>query len=34
MFPFGQYLILYRQEADGVDVVRVVHGRRDPETWL
>jgi toxin ParE1/3/4 len=25
----GKYLILYRAEADGVEIVRVVHGARD-----
>jgi toxin ParE1/3/4 len=34
LFPAGQYVILYRQEADGVDIIRVIHGKRDPETWL
>jgi toxin ParE1/3/4 len=27
-FPVGNYLILYRALADGVEVVRYVHGRR------
>jgi toxin ParE1/3/4 len=27
-FPVGNYLILYRAFADGVEVVRYVHGRR------
>ena len=34
LFPFGSYLVLYHEEAHGIDVIRVVHGRRDPETWL
>lgn len=28
-FPVKNYLILYRQIPDGVEVMRVVHGRRD-----
>jgi toxin ParE1/3/4 len=28
-FPHGEYLVLYRQSATGVDIARVVHGRRD-----
>ena len=27
-FPVGRYLILYRHVADGVEVVRYVHGMR------
>jgi len=34
LFPLGHYVILYEETADGVDIVRVVHGKRDPETWL
>ncbi|SFC31024.1 toxin ParE1/3/4 [Bosea sp. CRIB-10] len=34
LFPFGSYLVLYHEETHGIDVIRVVHGRRDPETWL
>jgi toxin ParE1/3/4 len=30
----GQYLILYRDQSGRVDIVRVVHGRRDPASWL
>ena len=26
--PVGRYLILYREIADGIEVVRVVHGAR------
>ena len=26
--PVGRYLILYREMADGIEVVRVVHGAR------
>jgi len=28
-FPVGSYLILYREIASGVEIVRVVHGARD-----
>jgi toxin ParE1/3/4 len=28
-FPHGEYLILYRPSATGVDISRVIHGRRD-----
>ena len=28
-FPVGSYLILYRETANGVEVVRVLHGARD-----
>ncbi len=28
-FPVGNYVIFYRPVADGVEVVRVMHGRRD-----
>jgi toxin ParE1/3/4 len=31
---FGSYLILYREQPRIVDIVRVVHGRRDPSRWL
>lgn len=34
MFPFGNYLILYHEEPYGVDIIRVVHGRRNPENWM
>jgi toxin ParE1/3/4 len=34
LFPVGAYLILYHEEPHGVDIIRVVHGRRDPENWL
>ena len=34
LFPLGHYVILYEEAADGVDIVRVVYGKRDPETWL
>ena len=28
-FPVGSYLIFYRPTPDGVEVVRVMHGRQD-----
>ena len=28
VFPFGNYLILYRQVSAGIEIVRVVHGAR------
>ncbi len=28
-FPVGQYLILYRVAEPGVEIMRVLHGRRD-----
>ena len=27
-FPVGSYLLLYREIADGIEVVRVIHGAR------
>ena len=27
-FPVGSYLILYRQIAEGIEIIRVVHGTR------
>lgn len=27
-FPVESYLMLYREQADGIELVRVVHGRR------
>jgi toxin ParE1/3/4 len=29
MFPFGKYVILFRQAGDDAEIVRVVHGARD-----
>ncbi|MDR6818791.1 toxin ParE1/3/4 [Neorhizobium sp. 2083] len=29
MFPFGKYVILFRQVGDDAEIVRVVHGARD-----
>ncbi|RDJ19842.1 type II toxin-antitoxin system RelE/ParE family toxin [Bosea caraganae] len=34
LFPIGSYVVLYHEETHGVDIVRVSHGKRDPETWL
>ena len=28
-FPLGSYLIFYRVSAEGIDVLRVLHGARD-----
>jgi toxin ParE1/3/4 len=28
LFPLRRYLILYRERADGVEVVRIIHGMR------
>jgi toxin ParE1/3/4 len=33
-FPVGNYIILYHEEAHGVDIIRVVDGRSDSEAWL
>lgn len=33
-WPIGQYLILYREIAGGVEIVRVIHGRRDLQRAL
>jgi toxin ParE1/3/4 len=32
--PVGAYLILYKVEANSVDVVRIVHGARDVGGWV
>ncbi|KJV04959.1 type II toxin-antitoxin system RelE/ParE family toxin [Methylocucumis oryzae] len=31
-FPIGRYVIFYLPFADGVDIVRVLHGSRDIDT--
>lgn len=31
-FPVGSYLVFYRPISDGIEVVRVLHGRRDIES--
>lgn len=28
-FPVGQYMLFYRQQPDGIVLVRVIHGSRD-----
>jgi toxin ParE1/3/4 len=28
-FPVGNYLVVYRPSSDGIEIIRVVHGRRD-----
>jgi toxin ParE1/3/4 len=30
----GNYLIFYRIDADWIDVLHVLHGARDYESWL
>ena len=34
LLPVGNYLVLYRQAADGVEVVRVIHGARQWQDLL
>lgn len=29
--PVGNYVIFYRPQADGIEVVRVLHGRQEVE---
>jgi toxin ParE1/3/4 len=33
-FPAGRYLIFYRPIADGIEIVRVLHGSRDVDTII
>ena len=33
-FPVGRYVIFYRPESDGIEVVRVLHGSRDVSSLL
>jgi toxin ParE1/3/4 len=33
-FPVGQYIILYRVIQDGVEIMHVLHGRRDLDAAL
>ena len=33
-FPVGEYLIIYRIEAEDVIILHIVHGRRDIEALL
>ncbi|MGH6855377.1 MAG: type II toxin-antitoxin system RelE/ParE family toxin [Aestuariivirga sp.] len=30
----GRYLVIYEPLVDGIKIVTVVHGMRDPESWL
>lgn len=30
----GAYIIIYEAEPEGVAVIAVVHGMRDPENWI
>jgi toxin ParE1/3/4 len=30
----GRYVVIYEPHADGISVIAVVHGMRDPESWL
>lgn len=30
----GRYVVVYEPEADGVLVVTIVHGMRDPDLWM
>jgi toxin ParE1/3/4 len=30
----GRYIVIYEPRPDGVTVVAIVHGMRDPESWL
>jgi toxin ParE1/3/4 len=30
----GRYLIIYEPQPNGVKIIAVVHGMRDPEGWL
>lgn len=34
IFPIGNYLIFYRPTPDWIDVVRLIHGARDYESFL
>jgi toxin ParE1/3/4 len=33
-FPVGMYVIFYRRVADGIELARVLHGRRDIDSLL
>ncbi len=33
-YPVGSHVLFYRVRPDGVDIVRVLHGRMDFERWL
>ena len=30
----GRYVVIYEPQPDGVAIIAVVHGMRDPENWL
>lgn len=30
----GHYVVIYEAEPDGVAIIAVVHGMRDPESWM
>ncbi|MFN3672506.1 MAG: type II toxin-antitoxin system RelE/ParE family toxin, partial [Bosea sp. (in: a-proteobacteria)] len=30
----GRYVVIYEPQADGVAIIAVVHGMRDPDNWL
>lgn len=30
----GRYVVIYEAEPDGVAIIAVVHGMRDPENWI
>jgi toxin ParE1/3/4 len=30
----GRYVVIYEPQPDGIAVIAVVHGMRDPDTWL
>ncbi|BDV35728.1 type II toxin-antitoxin system RelE/ParE family toxin [Methylocystis iwaonis] len=30
----GRYLIIYEPAEDGLTIIAIVHGARDPESWL
>ncbi len=32
--PLGKYLVLYIEAAGHADILRVIHGARDPDNWL
>lgn len=34
VMPFGSYLLVYREIAHGIEILRVVHGSRDLEAAL
>ncbi len=33
-FPVGEYVIFYRPAGEGIDLVRVLHGKRDIDSLL